>query len=40
YRFKPHRDLNIIQGYAGIMLWWAYKYGNYRHKDLVVTEND
>jgi len=40
YRFKPHRDLNILQGYAGIMLWWAYKYGNYRHKDLVVTEND
>ena len=40
YRFKPHRDLNILQGYAGIMLWWAYKYGNYKHKDLVVTEND
>lgn len=38
YRFKPHRDLNIIQGYAGIMLWWAYKYGNYRHKDLQVSE--
>jgi hypothetical protein len=40
YKFKPHRDLNIFQGYAGIMLWWAYKYGNYRHKDLVVNEND
>jgi hypothetical protein len=40
YRFRPHRDLNILQGYAGIMLWWAYKYGNYRHKDLVVIEND
>jgi len=39
YRFKPHRDLNIFQGYAGIMLWWAYKYGGYRHKDLVI-END
>jgi hypothetical protein len=40
YRFKPHRDLNILQGRSGIMLWWAYKYGNYRHKELVVTEND
>ena len=40
YGFKPYRDLNILPGYAGIMLWWAYKYGNYRHKDLVVTEND
>ena len=40
YRFRPHRDLNILQGYAGIILWWAYKYGNYRHKDLVVIEND
>ena len=39
YRYKPHRDLNIYAGYAGIMLWWAYKYGNYRHKDLVVIEN-
>jgi hypothetical protein len=40
YKFKPHRDLNILPGYAGIMLWWAYKYGKYRHKDLVVIEND
>ncbi len=38
YRFRPHRNLNILQGYTGIMLWWAYKYGNYRHKDLVVSE--
>ncbi len=40
HRFKPHRNLNILQGYVGIMLWWAYKYGNYRHKDLIVIEND
>jgi len=40
YRFRPHRDLNILQGYAGIMLWWAYKYGNYRHKGLVVIEDN
>ena len=41
YRFKPPRASKIIaEGYAGIMLWWAYKYGNYRPKDLVVIEND
>jgi len=39
YRFKPPRASKIIaEGYAGIMLWWAYKYGNYRHKDLQVSE--
>ncbi|MCJ7790878.1 MAG: hypothetical protein MUP49_00435 [Dehalococcoidia bacterium] len=41
YRFKPPRASKIIaEGYAGIMLWWAYKYGNYKSKDLVVIEND
>ncbi len=41
YGFKPSRASKIItDGYAGIMLWWAYKYGNYRPKDLVVLEND
>jgi hypothetical protein len=41
YRFKPPRSSKIIaEGCAGIMLWWAYKYGNYRPKDLVVIEND
>ena len=40
YRLRPRRDLTIFQGHAGIMLWWAYKYGNYRHKDLLVIEND
>ena len=34
------RTTTIIEGTAGIMLWWAYKYGNYRHKDLVVIESD
>ncbi len=39
YRFKPPRASKIIaEGYAGIMLWWAYKYSNYRHKDLHVIE--
>ena len=40
YRFKPPRASKIYaEGYAGIMLWWAYKYGNYRPKDLVVIED-
>jgi len=39
YHFKPPRDFNILQGYIGIMLWWANKYGNYTHKDLVIEEN-
>lgn len=32
------RNLTIIED--GIMLWWAYKYGNYRHKDLRISESD
>jgi hypothetical protein len=40
YKIKPYRDLNILQRYAGITLWWAYKFGNYRHKDLQVIENE
>ncbi len=41
YGFKPSRASKIIaEGYAGIMLWWAYKYGNYRPKDLVVIEDN
>ncbi len=40
YGFKPPRASKIIaEGYAGIMLWWAYKYGNYKPKDLVVIED-
>lgn len=34
------RTTSIIEGTAGIMLWWAYKYGNYTHKDLKVVENN
>jgi hypothetical protein len=40
YRFKPHRNLNILQGDTGIMLWWAYRYGNYRTDNLKVIEVD
>lgn len=35
---KSGRTGSIIEGYPGFMLWWAYKYGNYRHKDLQVSE--
>lgn len=40
YNFKPHRDFSILEGQAGIILWWAHKFGNYRHKDLQTIENN
>ncbi len=41
YRFKPSRASTIsAEGYAGIMLWWAYKYGNYRKNGIVVVEDN
>ncbi len=41
YRFKPSRASKIIaEGYAGIMLWWAYKYGDYRKNGIVVIEDN
>lgn len=39
YKFKPQRNFNIYQGYSGIMLYWAYKYGGYTHKHLKIIEN-
>lgn len=33
---KTSRTISIIEG--AILLWWAYKYGNYRHEDLQVIE--
>lgn len=38
YGFKPHRDSTIMLGIVDLPLWWAYRYGNYRHQDLHVTE--
>ncbi len=35
-RGKTSRTTTIIEG--GIMLWWAYKYGNYRDQTLKVDE--
>jgi hypothetical protein len=40
YKFKPHRNNTILMGLSGNMLWWAYKYGNYTNKGLVVKETD
>ena len=38
YRFVPYRDMTILSDIVNMPLWWAYKYGNYRHKDLHVNE--
>ena len=40
YGFAPHRDMTIFSDIVDLPLWWAYKYGNYRHKDLHIIENN
>ncbi len=35
---KSGRTISIMEGCVALPLWWAYKYGNYRHKDLQVNE--
>lgn len=40
YGFAPHRDMTIFDRLVDMPLWWAYKYGNYRHKDLHIIENN
>jgi hypothetical protein len=40
YGFAPHRDMTIFDRIVDMPLWWAYKYGNYRHKDLHIIENN
>ncbi len=37
---KSSRTTSIIEGNAGIMLWWAYRYGDYRNEDLQVIESN
>lgn len=32
------RQLGILEGRSGNILWWAYRYGGYRHDSLVVFE--
>ncbi len=39
-RGKSSRTTSIIEGNAGIVLWWAYRYGNYRNEDLQVIESN
>jgi len=35
---KSGRNLTIMHGCVALPLWWAYKYGDYRHKDLLIPE--
>ena len=39
YGIAPHRDVTIFDHIVDMPLWWAYKYGNYRHKDLQIIDN-
>ena len=40
YGIAPHRDMTIFDRIVDMPLWWAHKYGNYRHKDLHIIETD
>jgi hypothetical protein len=40
YGFAPPRNKTTFFGIVEMPLWWAYKYGNYRHKDLHIIENN
>lgn len=40
YGFTPHRNVTIFSYVVDLPLWWAYKYGNYRHEDLHIFENN
>jgi hypothetical protein len=40
YKFRPYRNLCILSGLSGNMLWWACKYGKYTNKGLIVKEID
>jgi len=37
---KSGRTCSIMSGCVALPLWWAYEYGNYRHKDLQVSEDN
>ena len=38
YGFAPNRAQTILQGDAGIILWWAHKYGGYTSDDFQIIE--
>jgi hypothetical protein len=40
YGIVPPRNMTIFDRIVDMPLWWAYKYGDYRHKDLSVTESN
>ncbi len=40
YGIAPPREVTTFYHIIDMPLWWAYKYGNYRHKDLQVIENN
>ncbi len=33
------RQLTILEGKSANILWWAYKYGGYKNKEMIVEEN-
>ncbi len=37
YGVSPPRNMTLYSGIVDMPLWWAYKYGNYRHKDLNIV---
>lgn len=37
---KSLRNITIMQGCVAFPMWWAYKYGSYRHKDLYINKGD
>jgi hypothetical protein len=37
-RTESLRNITIMQGYTALPIWWAYKYGGYKHKDLQISE--
>jgi hypothetical protein len=39
YGFVPYRNMTIFSDIVDLPLLWAFKYGNYRHKDLHIVEN-
>lgn len=39
YGFAPHRVPTILQGDAGIILWWAHKHGKYTCDDFYLQED-
>lgn len=39
YNFRVGRVTSILEGRRANILWWAYKYGEYRNDNMVVSES-